>query len=61
LRVRVESIVRAGRLTMQVEQAVALIHATGVGTVTTLLATVENKPDRQLSTVARDAVFGAGE
>jgi hypothetical protein len=46
---------------MQVEQAVALIHATGVGTITTLLATVEDKLDRQLSTVVRGAVFGAGE
>jgi hypothetical protein len=46
---------------MQVEPAVALFHATGVGTITTLPATVEDKPDRQLSTVARDAVIGAGE
>ena len=54
---RVGRILRAGRLTMQVEQAVVLIQATGVSTITTLLATVEDKPDRQLSTVARDAVF----
>jgi hypothetical protein len=59
--VRAERILRAGRLTMQVEPAVALFHATGVGTITTLPATVEDKPDRQLSTVARDAVIGAGE
>ena len=42
---------------MQVEQAVALVHATGGGTITTLLATVEDKPDRQLSTVARATPF----
>ena len=59
LRARIERIARAGRLTMHVEQAVALIHATGVGTITTLLATAEEKRDRQLSTVALEAVLAA--
>ncbi len=59
LRARVERIARAGRLTMAVEQAVALIHATGVGTITTLLAVPGEKRDGQLSTVAREAVLAA--
>ena len=59
MRVRVERIARTGRLTMQVEQAVALLHATGIGTITTLLATAEEKCDRQMSTVACDAVLAA--
>ena len=59
LRARVERIARAGRLTMPVEQAVALIHATGVGTIATLLAITEKKRDRHLSTVAREAVLAA--
>ncbi len=59
LRARVERIARAGRLTMAVEQAVALIHATGVGTITTLLAVPREKRDGQLSTVAREAVLAA--
>jgi AcrR family transcriptional regulator len=59
LRKRVERIASAGRLTMQVEQAVALIHAAGVGTITTLLATAEEKRDRRLSGFAREAVLAA--
>ncbi|GAB0114321.1 TetR/AcrR family transcriptional regulator [Acidisoma sp. C75] len=59
LRARIERIARAGRLTMQIEQAVALIHATGVGTVATLLTTPEEKRERQLPAIAREAVLAA--
>ncbi|MCJ2118765.1 TetR/AcrR family transcriptional regulator [Methylobacterium sp. J-001] len=59
LRERVGRIARAGRLHVPVERAVALIHAAGVGTVATLLATDEDVRDPQLSPLARDAVFAA--
>lgn len=59
LRERVERIARAGRLRMPVERAVALIHAAGVGTVTTLLAIPEEERDPQLSRVTRDGVIAS--
>ena len=59
LRERVERIARAGRLRMPVERAVALIHAAGVGTVTTLLAITEEERDPQLSPVTRDSVIAS--
>lgn len=59
LRERVERVARAGRLCVPVERTVALIHATGVGTVATLLAMDENTRDLQLSPLARDAVLAA--
>lgn len=59
LRDRVERVARAGRLRVPVERAVALIHAAGVGTVTTLLAVPEAERDLQLSPLARDAVLAA--
>lgn len=59
LRERVERIARAARLRMPVERAVALIHAAGVGTVTTLLAIPEEDRDPQLSFVMRDSVIGS--
>ena len=59
LRERVERIARAGRLRMPVERAVALIHAAGVGTVTTLLALPEDERDPQLSPVTRDALLAS--
>ena len=46
-----EPIARAARLRMPVERAVALIHAVGVGAVTTLLAIPEEERDPQLSSV----------
>ena len=59
LRERVERIARAGRLRMPVERAVALIHAAGVGTVTTLLALPEDERDPQLSPTMRDAALAS--
>lgn len=40
-------------------RAVALIHAAGVGTVTTLLASRDDERDPQLADAARDAVLAA--
>lgn len=59
LRERVERIARAARLRMPVERAVALIHAAGVGTVTTLLAIPKEERDPQLSSVIRDSVLAS--
>lgn len=59
LRKRVRRIAQAGRLDVPVEQAVALIHAVGVGTVATLLATPDEERDPQLSSLARNAVMSA--
>ncbi|WBO22907.1 TetR/AcrR family transcriptional regulator [Sphingomonas abietis] len=59
LRKRVKRIARAGRLGVPVERAVALIHAAGVGTVTTLLATSSVELDPQLAASAREAVMAA--
>ena len=59
LRSRVRRLALAGRLRMAEERAVALIHAAGVGTITTLLATPQDERDPQLSTVARDIVLAA--
>ncbi|TPG55368.1 TetR/AcrR family transcriptional regulator [Sphingomonas glacialis] len=59
LRERVERIARAARLRMPVERAVALIHAAGVGTVTTLLAIPAEERDPQLSSVVRDSVIAS--
>ncbi|EQB17165.1 hypothetical protein RLDS_04225 [Sphingobium lactosutens DS20] len=59
LRVRIERIARAGRLNIPIERAVGLVHATGVGTVATLLATPKEERDPHLSTTAREAVLAA--
>lgn len=59
LRKRVQRIARAGRLSMSIERAVALIHAAGVGTVVTLLAMPSEARDGQLSSSARDAALAA--
>ena len=45
-------------LRMPEERAVALIHAAGVGTVTTLLATSADQRDPELAVLALDAVLG---
>ncbi|SEF18479.1 TetR/AcrR family transcriptional regulator [Jiangella alba] len=47
----------AGRLTMSVESAARLMHATGVGVVLTLIATPEAERDRSLADLARDSVL----
>ncbi len=44
---------------MPVERAVGLIHAMGLGTVTSLLAVPAPARDPQLATAARDAVLSA--
>ncbi|WP_245427552.1 TetR/AcrR family transcriptional regulator [Roseiarcus fermentans] len=59
LRARVRRLALAGRLRMAEERAVALIHAVGVGAVTTLLAVPEDERDPGLATAARDAVLAA--
>lgn len=59
LRERVRRIAKAGRLGIPVEQAVGLVHAVGIGTVTTLLATPAEEADPQLSSLARNAVMAA--
>lgn len=59
LRKRVHRIARAGRLGIPLERAVALIHAAGVGTVATLLATSAVDRDPQLAAAAREAVMDA--
>lgn len=58
LRERVGLIARAGRLRVPEERAVALIHAAGVGTVTTLLATPPDQRDPELALLALEAVLG---
>lgn len=58
LRERVGLIARAGRLRVPEERAVALIHAAGVGTVTTLLATSADQRDPELAVLTLDAVLG---
>lgn len=59
LRTRVQRIALAGRLRMAEDRAVALIHAAGVGTVTTLLAVPYEERDPQLSTIAREAILAS--
>lgn len=59
LRSRVQLIARTGRLRMGEDRAVALIHAAGVGAVSTLLSLPEEERDRRLSTEAREAVLAA--
>ncbi len=59
LRGRVVRIARAGRLGVPVERAVGLIHAAGLGTVASLLATPPNARDLELAASARDAVMVA--
>ncbi|RIQ34864.1 TetR/AcrR family transcriptional regulator [Jiangella rhizosphaerae] len=46
-----------GRLTMSVDRAARLVHATGVGVVLTLIATPEAERDLSLSELARDSVL----
>lgn len=57
LKARVQRIALAGRLRIAEDQAVALVHAAGVGTVTTLLAIPGEERDPQLAAVAREAAL----
>ena len=57
LRERVGRVARAGWLRVPEERAVALIHAVGLGTVTTLLATPTDQRDPGLAVLALDAVM----
>jgi AcrR family transcriptional regulator len=59
LRKRIGRLARAGMLRLPEERAVALVHAAGVGTVSTLLAVPREKRDPDLSPTARDAVMAA--
>ena len=59
LRRRVTQIARAGRLRIAEERAVALIHASAVGIVTTLLALPPEERDAQLITLAREGALAA--
>lgn len=59
LRERIERIARAGRLRMPVKRAVGLIHAAGVGLVTTLLAIPEEERDPHLSPLTRDSMIAS--
>lgn len=57
LRERVRRIARAGRLRVPEERALLLIHAAGVGTVSTLLGMAELDRDPALSPLARKALL----
>lgn len=59
LRRRVRRIAEAGRLTTTEERAVAAIHASGTGLISTLLAQSEDQRDGGLSAFTRDMVIGA--
>ena len=59
LRARVGWIAQAGRLSVPVDSAVGLVHAAGVGTVATLLATPEAERDPHLADLAREAAMAA--
>ena len=59
LRTRVGRVAQTGRLGVAIETAVGLIHAVGVGTVSTLLATPVEARDLKLAALARDAVLAA--
>ena len=57
LRRRVARIARAGRLRVTEERAVALIHASAVGIVSTLLALPPEERDERLIALARDGAL----
>ena len=54
---RVDKIARAGRLRVSGERAVALIHAVGTGTVSTLLSTPKEESDPELSQLALEGIM----
>ena len=57
LRRRVAKIAQAGRLRVAEERAVALVHASAVGIVTTLLALPPEERDKRLIVLARDGAL----
>ena len=57
LRRRVAKIAQAGRLRVAEERAVALVHASAVGIVTTLLAVPPEERDEKLIALARDGTL----
>lgn len=57
LRRRVRQIAQAGQLIVSEERAVALMHASAVGIVTTLLALPHNERDEAMIALARDAAL----
>ena len=59
LRRRIAQIARAGRLRVAEERAVALVHASAVGVVTTFLALPPGERDQQMLAQARDAAIAA--
>lgn len=59
LRARVQRVAAAGRLRVAEQLAVDLIHATGTGTVITLLSLPIERRDRDLADAAWDAVIRA--
>lgn len=59
LRRRIRALAAAGLLRVPEERAVALVHATGIGTVLTLLEQAEETRDPGLAAAAREAVIAA--
>jgi AcrR family transcriptional regulator len=59
LALHVRHIAEAGRLRVAEERAADLVHAAGCGTTLTLIAMPEDRRDRDLSHVAREAVIAA--
>jgi hypothetical protein len=59
LRTHIRRVAEAGRLRLGEEHAVNLVHATGCGTVLTLLAVDEGQRDLSLSNLAREAAIAA--
>ena len=59
LKKHIRRVAAAGRLRFSEEQAAALFHACGCGTVLTLLAQAEEQRDKHLSEIAREAAIAA--
>lgn len=59
LRELVNAVARAGRLHVDIESAVAMIHATGIGVVITLIGAGDDGAAGSLSTRVREAVLSA--
>lgn len=59
LREHIRSIAAAGRLRLSEERAANLVHASGCGTVLTLLAMPENRRDLAISAIARESILAA--
>ena len=59
LREHIRRVAAVGRLRFSEEQAADLFHASGCGTVLTLLSKAEGNQDRRLLEIAREAAIGA--